>query len=742
MRLISRILSKKPTIFVQIASYRDPECQWTVKELFEQAAHPERIHIGICWQFDREADKACFTEPSPRPNQTRVVLVDAKDSQGVCWARAQAQSLYRGEDYVLMIDSHMRFVKDWDERMIEELNLCPTHKALLTHYPPGYKPPRQISPNPRVSVQILKPFSEQGEVRGDGIALETAPPHPLRGAFIACGFIFARGRLVEEVPYDPYLYFNQEEITLAARFYTHGWDVYHPHRVLLFHYYRTPEDKGTMPPLHWEDHKDWSERQELGRQRFHHMVGHAASADPKVTKNLDRYGLGKTRTLASFEAWSGVDFSSLTTSERAQQALFVERIHTWKRKMEMVLQPVAPAQGQTKDRAPLSALATGDFLPPVMLPCSDGTLHETQLYAGKLCVLCYLPVEFDAYLKEFFAAISEKIGALHQRECQVILVIQGDVQKARTIYETYRPHTVVLADETGAFAAALGHARYAQTHPLTVVLDANQKILCRLEQRNAINHLGDIVRAVQAQPVAMAYDVRGLTAPVLMIPDAMTPELCETVLRYWRQGEQYAGTLGAGAAAVVVPSGKRRTDVNIVDRELLTAIDQQLSKTVLPELRKVGAFEAMYRERYKIGCYRADDAGYYHQHRDTGVPELSHRRYSMSLGLNDAYEGGQLHFPEYGGALYRPAKGMALLFPSALLHGVHPVTQGERLVMVSFFHGSFEEAYRKDQLLARGEIYNEDDVRMLVQARFDGVTQSQHFYTSSTAARLLGKLSE
>ena len=61
-----------PRIFVQIASYRDPECQWTVKDLFEQAAHPERVFVGICWQFDEQEDKHCFEIPYPRPDQVRV----------------------------------------------------------------------------------------------------------------------------------------------------------------------------------------------------------------------------------------------------------------------------------------------------------------------------------------------------------------------------------------------------------------------------------------------------------------------------------------------------------------------------------------------------------------------------------------------------------------------------------------------------------------------------------------------
>lgn len=35
------------TIFVQIASYRDSELQWTLKDLFEKAKRPENIFVGI-----------------------------------------------------------------------------------------------------------------------------------------------------------------------------------------------------------------------------------------------------------------------------------------------------------------------------------------------------------------------------------------------------------------------------------------------------------------------------------------------------------------------------------------------------------------------------------------------------------------------------------------------------------------------------------------------------------------------
>ena len=43
---------KKDKIFVQIASYRDPELIPTIQDMLEKAKYPENLVFGICWQYD------------------------------------------------------------------------------------------------------------------------------------------------------------------------------------------------------------------------------------------------------------------------------------------------------------------------------------------------------------------------------------------------------------------------------------------------------------------------------------------------------------------------------------------------------------------------------------------------------------------------------------------------------------------------------------------------------------------
>lgn len=311
----------KDSIFVQIASYRDRECQWTVKDLFEKASNPERITVGICWQFDPERDQACFQHKT-RPNQVRCIDVHIQDSKGVCWARRQTQTLWDGEEYTLVIDSHMRFAPDWDTQIIKQLAECTSDKPLISCNPAAYTPPDKLEPNPYPTIRRAHPFSKVGEMRCRGEILEKAPPHPLNGAFIAAGLMFSRSQVIEEVPYDPYLYFNQEEISYAARLYTHGWDIFSARKMLFYHWYFN--QKTSEQPLHWRDHEAWEKFQNQGLQRFNHLTGYQTTTDSEIIKELDRYGLGTKRNLKAFKDYCGVDFKNKTVSEKGLYCLFIK----------------------------------------------------------------------------------------------------------------------------------------------------------------------------------------------------------------------------------------------------------------------------------------------------------------------------------------------------------------------------------------------------------------------------------
>ncbi len=306
-------------IFVQIASYRDTECQWTVKDLFEKARNPERIFVGICWQTVPEEDQDCFLVET-RPEQVRIREFHIKDSKGVGWARNQVQKLWEGEEYTLQIDSHMRFVKDWDSKMIDVLNNCESSFPVISTYPPEYTPPDKLSEG-SITYLISKEFRDQGVPKQDSylIPVEKAPSKPMLGAFCSAGFMFSPSTVIEDVPYDPYVYFLGEETTLSVRLWTSGWDLFAPNEELIYHYYGAREKR----TKHWKDHKDWNEINKRSSRRVRHLLGVEISTDPEVIVELDKYGLGSRRSLSDYERFSGVDFKNQVISEKARKGKFV-----------------------------------------------------------------------------------------------------------------------------------------------------------------------------------------------------------------------------------------------------------------------------------------------------------------------------------------------------------------------------------------------------------------------------------
>lgn len=49
-------------IFVSIASFRDSECQHTLRDLFSTALWPCRVFVGLVGQYDAVEDGHCFSE--------------------------------------------------------------------------------------------------------------------------------------------------------------------------------------------------------------------------------------------------------------------------------------------------------------------------------------------------------------------------------------------------------------------------------------------------------------------------------------------------------------------------------------------------------------------------------------------------------------------------------------------------------------------------------------------------------
>jgi len=295
------------TIFIQIASYRDPQLLPTIKSILENAKYPKNLRFGICRQYHPE-DGFDSLDEYKDDNRFRVIDVLYSESKGVCWARNQVQQLYKNEKYTLQIDSHMRFEKNWDDvliKMLKELQKDGYNKPLLTGYVSSFDPDND--PEGRVTEpwrMVFDRFIPEGavfflpEVIPDWKKLKS----PVPARFYSAHFCFTLGEFSKEVQHDPEFYFHGEEISIAVRAYTHGYDLFHPHRVMIWHEY-TRKNRTKQ----WDDDKDWVNK----NNRAHLKNRKLFSIDDEVFNPDDFgiYGFGTERSLKDYESYAGIRFS-------------------------------------------------------------------------------------------------------------------------------------------------------------------------------------------------------------------------------------------------------------------------------------------------------------------------------------------------------------------------------------------------------------------------------------------------
>jgi predicted 2-oxoglutarate/Fe(II)-dependent dioxygenase YbiX len=105
-----------------------------------------------------------------------------------------------------------------------------------------------------------------------------------------------------------------------------------------------------------------------------------------------------------------------------------------------------------------------------------------------------------------------------------------------------------------------------------------------------------------------------------------------------------------------------------------------------PEIWRAHQFRATRIERFIVACYDATEGGYFRPHRDNTTKGTAHRRFAVSLFLNEDYEGGRLRFPEFGPARYSAPAGGAVVFSCSMLHEATPVTRGRRYMFLPFLY--------------------------------------------------------
>ena len=104
------ILNEK--IFIAIAAFREEDLLNTIKSIYNEAEKPQNVYVGICNQrLDNN-----FEDFSSFPN-VRTANLTFSYGLGLGLAWLIASWLMLDEHYVMRVDGHMRFKKDWDKKL-------------------------------------------------------------------------------------------------------------------------------------------------------------------------------------------------------------------------------------------------------------------------------------------------------------------------------------------------------------------------------------------------------------------------------------------------------------------------------------------------------------------------------------------------------------------------------------------------------------------------------------------------
>lgn len=355
-------------------------------------------------------------------------------------------------------------------------------------------------------------------------------------------------------------------------------------------------------------------------------------------------------------------------------------------------------------------LSIGDHAPWFALSDQDETNVVLRDQAGQPSLWFFYANDDIAACQEVAIAFQHILPALTAAKVRLFGISLNPPKSRREFATQYQITFPLLSDTDQEVSRKYGVLQEKSSpHPVVTyhrtafLLDINLRVVKIYDLGHLLPVIEEILEDIKT--LLPQEDPRYITkpvsqAPVLMIPNVLSPEMCEKLIHLWDEGgNEESGSMrriGNKTIGVLNYNHKIRRDHFIKDESLLKQLDILMRRRVFPEIKKIFNFEVTRREDYRIGCYDASRGGFFRPHRDNTTGGTAHRCFAMSLNLNSAeYEGGYLRFPEYGPHLYKPDAGSAVIFSCSMLHEATDITVGCRFVLLSFLYGEKEAEQRR-----------------------------------------------
>jgi predicted 2-oxoglutarate/Fe(II)-dependent dioxygenase YbiX/peroxiredoxin len=335
----------------------------------------------------------------------------------------------------------------------------------------------------------------------------------------------------------------------------------------------------------------------------------------------------------------------------------------------------------------------GDPVPWFSAPIVTGGSFDLHVSAGRWVVLSFLGSPANPRAMAEIAELARASSSLGEDHVIVGCVFTGQPDDMASLAAISSNKLFFLADHDGAISRSFG----AHEMPRTVVLDPMLRAVADIAWDMPQGHAETVGNVLRGLPSVDDSAGVPMFAPALMVPRVFSFEICDFLVQFYeQQGGVDSGFQFDVAGKTTTLSDwrlKRRSDVAIAAPEVRELVRGQIVRRLLPAIEQFFQFRATRMDRYIVACYDSEVGGHFHRHRDNVNAGAQHRRFAVSINLNNNFEGCDLTFPEFGRKTYRPSEGGALVFSCGALHQVTPVTKGRRYAFLAFLYG--EEDVKK-----------------------------------------------
>ncbi len=343
------------------------------------------------------------------------------------------------------------------------------------------------------------------------------------------------------------------------------------------------------------------------------------------------------------------------------------------------------------------ALGTGDPAPTFRQLATGNPSYNFETLGGRYVLLCFFGsltshgTTAALGLRRTAAATFDDehlvmFGVTHDRSDHETGILQSTWPELRFFYDLDGK----VGQLYGALPLEIGSGGGVQVRRQWVLVDPMLRIRAIIPFEADGAEIAHVKALVETLPVVDRHAGFEIHPPVIILPHVFEPGFCRKLIDlYEADGGQESGFMTEENGRTVMKldaSHKRRDDFLVTEEGLRLDLQKRIRRRIGPEIAKVHQFHVTRMERYLVGCYSADTGGHFRAHRDNTTKGTAHRRFAVSINLNEDFDGGRLSFPEYGTRQINLPAGAACVFSCSLLHQVSQVTRGRRYAFLPFLY--------------------------------------------------------